>query len=70
VDQVDNREVSEEEAKAFANSRSILYIETSVKNGTNIPEVLSHTLMKYYNLVGRFATTEIHQYVFLSFFFF
>ncbi|MHA1367179.1 MAG: Rab family GTPase, partial [Candidatus Heimdallarchaeota archaeon] len=45
IDILDQRKVTEEEGRSFAESRNLLYLETSAKTGVSIPDLFD-TLVK------------------------
>lgn len=51
VNNGENREVSVEEAKAFAEQQGLIYVETSARTGVNVREAFSMVTQEVYNRI-------------------
>lgn len=61
IDILDQRKVTEEEGRAFAESRNLLYLETSAKTGISVPDLfdnLVQVIMKKEEKKTKSAKTE------------
>ncbi|ENN82900.1 hypothetical protein YQE_00733, partial [Dendroctonus ponderosae] len=59
------REVSREEAKTFADSHGLFYVETSAKNGLNVEEAFRSVTQEVYNRIqsGEYKVSVCFSYI-------